>query len=297
MSFFAAVLCFAITSNETIEKPTDSEFLRLFSRMGFTRYSTSQDSVGFPVKRLKLGANEFFLTWDSYLTEDLSATYVDEGRAQIEFDLPTPLPKMAFANWMKREGLEQISGSSLIGGRIKLSFVLFDKKTTWSTLNQRTIQFLTGAEKVKILVESLGGKVSSSINQFGTAKYDPHFRIDWIERGDLEYLRKHMGWKDVEKPVGDLGQQVPIQVGKVPVYVSGMGATNQLFVATRVIPDMAKVEKFLESGRSIKWADGSVTTSMVRLYSTHRLPHGLTAGLLIDAIQEFAGRVEGLDIL
>jgi hypothetical protein len=296
MSLLGCLLGVVLAQEEPLGRMSDAEFFSLFTGMGFTRYSVSLKSFPLPLKKLKSGGDEFYIQWTNYADQVGEASYVGDCKARAEFDLPRPLSKRALEAWMTQEGLGQMSSSSLLGGRIVISSHLYDLKSSQQALTKRTMEFLEAVRKVKKLAEELGGKPASELYGLGRAKFEPLFRLDWIEDGDAAFLQKAMGWKDGPFPGGGRGWQVSCIVRGVHLYVNGMPGKSNVLIIYSTAPNRAKAEKHVSSGKKIDWADGHVTPEDVFLYTQIDQSKGITAGELAATIERFAIKAKSLDL-
>lgn len=296
MSLLAAALSLAMSTDEPIGKLSEAEFLGLFTKMGYTRHSTNQKAPFTDIKKLKSGSTEFLISWTNYKDTESDFTFVGALQAIAVFDVPRPLSKADFTDWMKAEGFEKITGYSYLGGRLKLESHLLEKDSSFQNLKKRTDEFAAAVQKVKLMAENIGGRQAQDVFGAGSAKFDPNFKLDWIDDRDVEFLRTAMGWKEGSPPGGGKGWLVPIQFGRAQIYVNGMSGMRGVLLICGGRPDKTKVERFRLTPKPADWAEISVTPEMVDILFRLNAEKGITAKALAETIENFGRRVNSLDL-
>ncbi len=296
MSVFAAALSLVITAEEPIGRLGEAEFLSLFTKMGYTRYSTSQKLPTSPIKKIRSGSSEFLVGWTHYMDKEGEPAYIGSFTAYAEFNLPRSFSKAAFASWLKKEGLAHIAGSSYLGGRIAIQADLYDQDTSFNSLTERTNKFVSGLQKVKKLAESLGGHQVNDLLGQGPAKLDPSFTIDWVEARDVESLRDKMGWSEGPSPGGGKGWVSSIQIGRVPIYVNGMMTKGPVALICSGQPNKAAAAKFSKTPSDLAWADVQISAEYVQFRTMLDSGKGITVREMTEKIETFARKIKELNI-
>lgn len=221
------------------------------------------------------------------------------GGGRVEFDLPKSFPKKELQDWCKAQGLsERVRTGSFLGGRVYVDCWFMSKETTRPELKRNIRELLDASAKVAKLVESRGGKASTTIHGLGTSAYEPDFKLDWIEQEDMDYMRDKLKWDHYSAGTVIRGWLTGGVVLGVPVLFTGWKAPGVDLTFSPYEPSPAKLKSFLENPKNLDWADyHEITGKSVYIQKRLGFPNGVTVRELENHILDFAKKVKALDLI
>jgi hypothetical protein len=225
--------------------------------------------------------------------------FVNNANGRLEFDLPRSLPKKALQDWRKAQGLsERVSTGSFLGGRLFVDGQVMRRETTRSELKRNIRELFESCSKVAKLAASRGGRASPTVHQLGTCLYEPGFKLDWIEREDMDYMREKLKWEHTSAMVIRGWVTGGVVLG-VPIVFTGFQQSPWIaltFMPQK--PDLEKLKRLLQNSTKIDWADyHEITEKAVYIQKRLNFPEGVTVRELENHILDFARKIKALDLI
>jgi hypothetical protein len=226
--------------------------------------------------------------------------YVLNGVGRLEFDLPRSIPKREFQDWCKAQSVsERVTTGSFLGGRVFVENWIMSRETTRPELKRNIRELLDACAKVTKLVETRGGKPATSIHSVGSARYEPDFRLDWIDPQDLDFMREKLKWGRKTMPGGFRFWCTGAEPLGIPVWYSGGPQPHPgvFMTSSTREPKPSGWKRYIENPIEPDWATVFIVKKdFVHIEKRHSFPGGLTARELENHILDFARKVKALDL-
>lgn len=291
---FASLLLLTLHAQaDGIGELSKEQFLQLIGRVGYGAAPAASPYQA----TFTDGRTRAFLELGYYGHGHGAPPYVGSAVARQEFDLPHSLGKSWIENWRKSENLERFAAHSFLGGRVALQTQIMWPGDSLDEVISNSTRFFAACQALKLKLATIGGKPSPSIRQVGSAPLEPQFKLDFVEREDMDYLRIQLKWGNQVLPGGGNGWMTGAEPLGVPIIFGGINGWKGLVLTCMARPDPEKAARYLAHPSPIDWAEGGVALESIYIQKTLKLENGITVADLRDTVLDFARRINRLDVL